>query len=226
MSPINIILMGPPGSGKGTQAGLIATRYSVPIISTGDILRATARSGSALGLELRAIMTSGGLVGDEMMVQMVRDRLSHPDAALGFVLDGFPRTVAQAESLSGLLHDRPVTAVVLQVPDETIEARLDSRRICLKCRAVYHSGTRLGSEAETCARCGVALIKRDDDNPEVVRKRLQTYHQETEPVLSYYGERRALVTIDGSPAPDQVTHAIIAAIDARLASLEVRHRPA
>ncbi|MCC7008836.1 MAG: adenylate kinase [Acidobacteria bacterium] len=215
MPSTNIILMGPPGSGKGTQAVRIAQRYHVPIISTGDILRATARSGSALGLELRAIMASGGLVSDGMMVDLVRERLQRSDATAGFILDGFPRTVGQAGALAEMLGGRPVVAVVLEVPDQDLEARLDSRRICLKCRAVYHSGTRLGSEAETCARCGVALIKRDDDNLEVIRTRLQTYHRDTEPVLAYYAERGALVTIDGSPAPDAVTRAIIRAIDAR-----------
>lgn len=213
-TPTNIILMGPPGSGKGTQAVVIAERYAVPIISTGDILRASARSGSALGLELRAIMASGGLVGDDMMIALVQDRLAQADAARGFILDGFPRTVAQAEALSALLDGYPALAIVLEVPDHDLETRLDSRRICLKCRAVYHSGTRLGSEAETCARCHLPLIKRDDDNIDVIRTRLQTYHRETEPVLAYYAGHGALVRIDGSPAPDEVTRAITDAIDA------------
>jgi len=221
---VNLVLMGPPGSGKGTQAVRLSDRYAIPVISTGDILRATARSGSAAGLGVRSIMARGGLVNDRMIVDLVGRRLAQPDTARGFVLDGFPRTVSQAKALGRMLPGRALRAFALEVPEGELERRLDSRRICLKCRAVYHSGTRLGSEEETCARCGVALIKRDDDNVQTIRARLRTYRKTTEPVLAFYRRRGTLTSIDGTNAPDRVSAAIARVIDA--GTRAARPRPA
>jgi adenylate kinase len=213
MRQINIVLMGPPGSGKGTQASRISNRYGVPIISTGDILRAAAKSGSDMGLTARAIMAAGGLVDDETMVGLVRERLEQPDTSRGFVLDGFPRTTVQAEALDTLLDGRPFLALALSVPEADLERRLDQRRICLNCRAIYDTGTRHGSEEEHCARCGVALIKRDDDNIETIKNRLLTYQKTTEPVIAHYTKRGTLAIIDGTEPPDAVSRAILSRID-------------
>jgi len=214
MRQINIVLMGPPGSGKGTQATRISRRHNVPIISTGDILRAAAKSGSDMGLAARAIMAAGGLMDDATMIGLVRERLAEPDTARGFVLDGFPRTTTQAKALDDLLDGRPFLALALSVPEDELERRLDQRRICLNCRAIYDAGTRHGSEEEHCARCGVALIKRDDDNIETIKNRLATYRNTTAPVIAHYTKRGTLAMIDGTEPPDAVARAIASRIDA------------
>ena len=213
MTQINVVLMGPPGSGKGTQASRIAERHGIPVISTGDILRAAARSGSEVGLSARATMAAGGLVDDATMVELVRERLSQADTAHGFVLDGFPRTTAQAEALDAILGARPFLALVLEVPEAELERRIDRRRICLKCRTIYDAGTRLGSEEEHCAKCGITLIKRDDDNLETVRNRLRTYRKTTAPVIAFYRKHKQLAVIDGTVSPDAVARSIRDHID-------------
>ena len=211
------MLLGPPGSGKGTQAARLCERYRLVAISTGEILRAAVIRGSPLGQRVKATLDSGGLVDDQTMGDLVRERLSQPDAATGVVLDGFPRTLAQARALDEMIDHRPRLAMVLMVPTEALERRLQSRRICLKCRTIYGGGTAYGSEEELCSRCGIPLIRRDDDNTETIRRRLSTYHATVEPLLEFYRSRSALVAVDGTQGPDAVFRAMRRDIDAAMA---------
>ncbi len=214
MGQLNLLLIGPPGSGKGTQAVRICERYSVPMISTGDILRAAVKAGSPLGRRVQAIMAAGGLVGDDLMIDLVRDRLAQPDAAAGFILDGFPRTINQARVLDDMLPGRPLLAIVLVVPAAELERRLDARRVCSQCKTLYTTGTLYGgSEEELCSKCGATLLRRDDDNLETIRARLQTYRDTSDPIIRHYQDRSSMAVIDGSQSPDQVSAAIIQAID-------------
>jgi adenylate kinase len=214
MRPTRILLIGPPGSGKGTQATRIRERYGVPMISTGDILRAAVKAGTALGHRVQKILAEGSLVDDALMIDLVRDRLAEPDAAGGFILDGFPRTLAQAHALDGMLGDQPVKAVVLDVPEAELERRLTSRRICSKCKTLYTSASLYGSEEELCSKCGSILITRDDDNSETIRHRLQTYRDTAAPLIEHYRDRSGLALIDGTRPADEVTAAILRHIDA------------
>ena len=218
---INIVLLGAPGSGKGTQAARLCERYRLAAISTGDMLRAAVISGSPLGRRVRATLDGGGLVDDQTMVDLVRERLRQPDAVSGVVLDGFPRSRAQAESLDALLGGRRSLAVALTVPMDELERRLRTRRVCLKCRTIYSGGTAYGSEEELCSRCGIALIRRDDDNVETIRHRLSTWRATVEPLLEYYRECRRLVTIDGTQGPDVVFRGICGRIDGAVAASAV-----
>jgi adenylate kinase len=213
MAEVNLILIGPPGAGKGTQASRLAARYAIPVISTGDILRAAVRARTPLGDEVQRTMETGGLVSDGTMIDLVRERLADPDTARGCILDGFPRTIVQANALDEMLAGRPVMMIALQVPERELERRLDSRRICVKCRSISHSGTRLGSEEETCARCGVALIKRDDDNIETIRNRLKTYRRMSKPLLSHYERLGELHRIDGTESVDAISEAMFRIVD-------------
>jgi adenylate kinase len=207
------VLIGAPGSGKGTQAARLCERYRLAAISTGEILRVAVMSGSPLGRHVKGIMESGGLVDDDTMVALVRDRLSRPDTVPGFVLDGFPRTIAQARTLDDMLAGRPLGAIALSVPTEELERRLDSRRVCLKCRTIYSGSARYGSEAEVCSRCGLALVRRDDDNLETIRTRLATYRATVQPLLDYYSDRAVLTMVDGTASPDAVTRALVLHLD-------------
>ena len=213
MGQVNLILIGPPGSGKGTQAGRISARYHVPIISTGDILRAAVKGGTPLGFQVQSILSSGGLVDDAMMIALVRERLADPDTMVGFILDGFPRTIAQAEALDGMVTGRVLQVVVLEVPESDLERRLTTRRICSKCKALYTSGSLYGSEEELCSKCGSILITRDDDNIDVVRNRLKTYRETAAPLIAHYRTRGVVVSIDGTKAPDDVTEAIFCQVE-------------
>jgi adenylate kinase len=216
MRPIRILLIGPPGSGKGTQAARIRDRYGVPIISTGDILRAAVKAGTPLGQRVQKILSEGSLVDDALMIDLVRNRLAEPDAAAGFILDGFPRTIAQAHALDQMLGDQPVQAVVLDVGDDELERRLTSRRICSKCKTLYTSASLYGSEEELCSKCGSILITRDDDNIETIRHRLLTYRNTAAPLIEHYRQRSALSVIDGVRPADEVTSAILRQIDAAI----------
>jgi len=221
---LTIVLLGGPGSGKGTQAARLCERYRLAAITTGEILRAAVRRGTPLGQRVKETLDSGGLVDDETMGDLVRDRLSQPDAASGVVLDGFPRTLAQAQALDEMLGHRPRLAIVLMVPTDELERRLQSRRICLKCRTTYGGGTAYGSEEELCSRCGIPLIRRDDDNSDTIRQRLSTYRATVEPLLDYYRGRSTLLTVDGTQRPDVVFRAMVQAVDAAMA--ESRPPPA
>jgi adenylate kinase len=207
------VLLGAPGSGKGTQAARLCERYHLAAISTGEILRAAVLRGSPLGQRVKKTLDAGGLVDDRTMGDLVRERLSQPDAARGVVLDGFPRSLAQAQALDEMLGHRPCFAIVLTVPTDELERRLQSRRICLKCRTTYGGGTAYGSEEELCSRCGIPLIRRDDDNTETIRRRLSTYHATVAPLLDYYRSRSSLGTVDGTQGPDVVFRAMVRHVD-------------
>lgn len=212
---VTLVLIGPPGSGKGTQAAKINQRYGIPVISTGDILRAAVKAGTPMGVAVQTTLSSGGLVGDDMMIGLVRDRLAQPDTKAGFVLDGFPRTIVQADALSEMASCEHLSALVLDVPDRELERRLTSRRICSKCKTLYTSRSLYGSEEELCSKCGAVLITRDDDNIETIRHRLETFERMTAPLIAHYQEHGTLAAIDGTRAPDDVTDAIFKAIDGR-----------
>jgi adenylate kinase len=212
-----LILIGPPGSGKGTQATRICQRYGVPMISTGDILRAAVKAGTPLGQRVQSVLSSGALVDDALMIDLVRERLAQPDTATGFVLDGFPRTIVQARALDAMLGDRSAQAIVLEVPESELERRLTSRRICSKCKTLYTSASLYGSEEELCSKCGSILITRDDDNVETIRHRLLTYRNTAAPLIEHYRERGDLAIIDGLRPPDEVTSAIFKQIDSAVA---------
>ncbi len=212
--PINIVLIGPPGSGKGTQAARICERYGLPWISTGEILRAAVKAHSPLGRKVQSTLASGGLVDDSLMIDLIRGRLAQQDAAAGFVLDGFPRTLDQARALDVMLGDRPLLALLLEVPEQELERRLGARRICSTCKTLYASGTRYGSEEELCSRCGGTLIRRDDDNLDVIRNRLQTYRNTADPLVAHYRALGNLAVVDGTSSSERVTRAMVQNVEA------------
>lgn len=212
-APVNIIFIGPPGSGKGTQAARIAQRYRIPHISTGDILRAAVKAGTPLGVEVAATLAAGGLVPDDVMTDLVRERLRAADVAGGFLLDGFPRTAAQAAALDALLGGAPLIAVLIAVADEAIVGRLGSRRVCESC-AIPQSVTEGSSEhGQSCPYCGGRLVRRPDDAPEVIRRRLATYAALAGPLVDYYRQRPGFGSVDGLQTPQAVTAALVALID-------------
>lgn len=208
MKALALILIGPPGSGKGTQAARISQRYGVPAISTGDILRAAVKAGTPLGAQVQARLSSGALVSDDLMIDLVRERIQQADTACGYILDGFPRTLAQARALDDMTAGTTPSALVLAVPEAELERRLTSRRICSKCKTLYTSRSFYGSEEELCSKCGAVLITRDDDNIATIRHRLETYARMTAPLIDYYKARNELALIDGSLPPDEVTAAV------------------
>lgn len=208
---LRLVFLGPPGAGKGTQAGRLAQRLGVPHVSTGDIFRAAIAAGTPMGELARPYVESGRYVPDEIVVGIVRERLEAPDCAAGFVLDGFPRTVGQAEALDGLLAERgtPLDAVVhLVVADETVVRRLTGRRVCPRCGAIYHVDADAAAAAGRCARCGAALVQRDDDREDVVRRRLAVYREQTRPLVEYYRGRGLLRDVDGEGGVDEVARRI------------------
>lgn len=186
----NIILLGAPGAGKGTQAALIAGEYNVPHISTGDILRRNIKDGTPLGLKAKSYIESGGLVPDEVVIGLVEDRLKQDDCKNGYILDGFPRTIAQAEALDEVA--RIDMAINIDVPFETIVERLGGRRVCV-CGETYHTSTLQGSNV--CKRCGSELFIREDDKPETVKNRLRVYQEQTQPLIDYYRKQDKIVDI-------------------------------
>jgi len=204
--------LGPPGAGKGTQASVLSGLLGVPHISTGDIFRRAIQEGTPLGKKVEAYLKSGGLVPDELTVEIVKERLSQPDCQRGFLLDGFPRTIPQAQALDAWLEARgeKLDAVInLQVSEEELMARLTGRRICPQCGATYHLKYDPPQRDEICDRCGSPLIQREDDRPETVSKRLATYRQQTQPLINYYKERNLLKGVDGNGDIQEVTQSII-----------------
>ena len=207
------MLMGPPGSGKGTQAVRIAARYAVPHISTGDTLRAAVKAGTALGRQVADTLASGGLVSDEVVTGLVRERLAAPDTARGCILDGFPRTASQAEVLDAMLGGATLIVVLLVAADEEIVRRLTARRICDACAITQSFSDDSEPERGACSYCGGNLIRRPDDHPDTVRRRLATYAAFAEPVIEFYRSRAAFGTIDALQSADKVTDALCAHID-------------
>lgn len=195
----NIILLGAPGAGKGTQAAMIAEEFKVPHISTGDILRRNMKEGTPLGLKAKAFVESGGLVPDEVVIGLVEDRLSQDDCKNGYILDGFPRTIAQAEALDKVA--RIDLAINIDVPFETIIDRLGGRRVCV-CGETYHVSM-LGGE-NTCKRCGKELFIRDDDKPETVKNRLRVYSDQTQPLIDYYRSQNKVVDIKANGTKEEI----------------------
>lgn len=203
---MKIIFIGPPGSGKGTQAKRLASRLDVPHISTGDMLREAVAAGTPVGQKAASIMASGALVPDDVMIDIINDRLAKPDASKGFILDGFPRTLVQAEKLDGLVGNGKSNLRVLQllVPDEAIVRRISLRRTCAQCGAIYHLENNPPASDSVCDRCGAEVIARPDDNEEAVRKRLEAFHRQTLPVATYYKSKSILREVDGVGPVDQV----------------------
>ena len=210
---VNVIMLGPPGAGKGTQGERFAMGHRIPRISTGDILRDEIHSGSALGKAARVVMDRGELVSDEVMIGIVRERLERADCARGFILDGFPRTVAQAEALDGILASRPPLVIVdIAVPDEELMRRMLSRLVCKNCGATAEPGSN-AKPGDPCAKCGGPLMQRSDDNEATVRERLRVYTRNTKPLLEYYGKRPTFRSVNGAQNADQVARALGEAVD-------------
>jgi adenylate kinase len=212
---MQLVLVGPPGAGKGTQAQFIAAHLSVPQISTGDIFRANVSQGTPLGKQAKEYMDAGDLVPDEVTVAMVRDRLAEPDAVRGFLLDGFPRTVPQAVELDDMLAEMGTKLdVVLEliVDDDEVVRRLSGRRTCRSCGHIWHVDFDPPSKEGICDNCGGELFQRDDDKPETIRHRLQVYYDQTAPLAGYYGERGILTGVDAMGPVDDVTERAIAAL--------------
>jgi adenylate kinase len=213
---VNVVFLGPPGAGKGTQAKAVSDEAGAPHISTGDILREAVANGTPLGLKARGFMDSGALVPDELVVSMVAERLSRDDCDGGFVLDGFPRTIAQAEALTATLDGagRALDAVVyFRVDDEQVVTRLSGRRICRECGANYHVEFMPAARQGVCDKCEGALYQRDDDRAETVRERLKVYYAQTADLIDYYRGRGLLREVDASRSPSEVTGAVRAALD-------------
>lgn len=208
---MKIIMLGAPGAGKGTQAKLIAEHYNIPHISTGDIFRANIKNNTELGKKAKEYMDKGLLVPDELTCDLVVDRISQEDAANGYILDGFPRTIPQAEVLTEALNKRGEAidyAIDIEVPDEFIIKRMSGRRACVGCGATYHLIYAAPKKENTCDKCGQSLILRDDDKPETVQKRLEVYHDQTQPLIDYYSKAGALREFDGTKDIDEIFSAI------------------
>ena len=208
---MNLILLGAPGAGKGTQAEVISKEFGIPTISTGNMLRAAVKAGTEYGLKAKAAMDAGDLVSDDIVIGILKDRIGEPDAANGFILDGFPRTVPQAEALDnmGVNIDK---VLEIFVPDETIKQRVSGRRVCLDCGATYHVDFKPSKVEGVCDVCGKELVIRKDDKPETVISRLKTYHDQTAPLKGYYESQGKLVTVEGQDELAQTTKLVLEAL--------------
>jgi adenylate kinase len=198
---MDVILLGPPGAGKGTQAKMMTEKWRIPQVSTGDILRAAVREGTQLGLEAKGFMDEGGLVPDSVVIGIIEERIKEPDAADGFILDGFPRTIAQAEALEKILsdNDRKIEHVIsIEVDDEELVTRLTGRRMCKSCGESFHMVFNQPSVENVCDACSGELYQRDDDQEDTIRQRLEVYHEQTSPLIEYYRERGGLREVDGA----------------------------
>lgn len=209
---MKIIMLGAPGAGKGTQAIMIAEKYGIPHISTGDMFRANIKNNTPLGQEAKKYMDAGALVPDELTVKILLDRVAKDDCSKGYVLDGFPRTIPQAEVLENALkelNDSIDFAINVDVPDANIVKRMGGRRACLKCGATYHIEHVPPKKEGICDNCGEALVLRDDDKPETVQKRLDVYHEQTQPLIDFYEKRNVLKSVDGTQDMKDVFNSIV-----------------
>ena len=209
---LKIIMLGAPGAGQGTQAKKIAAKYSIPHISTGDIFRANIKNNTELGQKAKTYMDKGELVPDELVVDLIMDRFKEPDCANGYVLDGFPRTIPQAEALDKALNAQNESvdyAINVEVPDENIINRMSGRRACVGCGATYHIQFNPTKVEGVCDVCGEKLILRDDDKPETVKNRLSVYHEQTQPLIDYYAKKSILAEVDGTKDMEDVFNAIV-----------------
>ena len=209
---MKIIMLGAPGAGKGTQAKKIADKYQIPHISTGDIFRANIKEGTELGKKAKSYMDQGQLVPDELTLELIMDRFQNPDCKNGYVLDGFPRTIPQAEALTEALAKKGETidyAINVEVPDENIINRMGGRRACLACGSTYHIVYAPTKVEGICDRCGEKLVLRDDDKPETVKNRLNVYHNQTQPLIEYYTKQGKLAEVDGTQSMEDVFNASV-----------------
>ncbi len=213
---MKIVMLGAPGAGKGTQAIKIADKYGIPHISTGDIFRANIKGGTELGMKAKSYMDKGELVPDEVTIGMLLDRIGQDDCRNGYVLDGFPRTIPQAESLTKALAEQGEKidfAIDINVPDEAIVKRMSGRRACPKCGATYHIVYAAPKTENVCDKCGSDLIIRSDDKPETVQDRLNVYHKQTEPLISYYKDADVLREVDGTKELEEVFSDVVAVLE-------------
>ena len=208
---MNLILLGAPGAGKGTQAEILCDKLGIVTISTGNILRAAMKNGTEMGQKAKSYVESGKLVPDEVVIGIIKERLAEPDCQNGFILDGVPRTVAQAQAIEemGIQIDKVVD---IEVKDEDIIARLSGRQVCSACGASYHTAHKPPKADGICDRCGGALITRKDDEPETVKDRLAVYHEQTEPLIDFYRERGKLVVVEGQSGIEETTKLLLAAL--------------
>ena len=213
MAAVNVVLIGPPGCGKGTQAVRLAERYGIPHVSTGEILRGAVRAGSELGRQVADTLVKGSLVGDDLMTDLVRERLAQSDTARGFVLDGFPRTAGQSRALDEMMGTALMIVVLIDVPDSEIIRRMGTRRVCDACRLTQSVSDALHPDSEPCPYCGGNLVRRPDDEPETVRHRLATYTAYATPVIEHYRQRPSFAVVDGRQHSDQVAAAMAVHID-------------
>lgn len=212
---MRLVLLGPPGAGKGTQARLLEGKLHVPQIASGDLLRTAVHDQTALGMQAKSFMDKGGLVPDQLVLGMIAERLDRPDAHRGFILDGFPRNVAQAEELGSILNRRNEAldkVVAITLPEEEIVKRISGRRTCRSCGSMYHVVFEPPRHNNTCDKCGAELYQREDDAEHTVRARLRVYETETRPLLDYYGRCGLLAQIDGLARPEQIEHRILCAM--------------
>ncbi len=208
---MNIVMLGPPGSGKGTQTAYIVGEHTIPHIATGDILRAEIKAETDLGKRAKSFTTAGELVPDDLVCEIIRNRIKQPDAAGGFVLDGFPRTLNQALELDAAARIDHV--ILIDVPDDELVSRLAGRRICQKCGATYHVEANPPQQEGVCDTCGTGLVQRKDDNEDTIRKRLTVYHKQTEPLIQYYRDQELLRDIDGTKTIEEIRHTIADTIE-------------
>ena len=208
---MKLILLGAPGAGKGTQAEILSAKLGIPTISTGNILRAAIKEGTEIGLQAKSYMDAGKLVPDSVIIGIVAQRLSQPDCQSGFILDGVPRTLPQAEALDqhGITFDHVLS---IEISDEEIEQRMSGRRVCAQCGAPYHVKSKPPRQEGVCDTCGGALVQRADDKAETVRQRLAVYHAETEPLKGYYQQKGVLVPVDNQPTIETTTQVIVEAL--------------
>lgn len=215
---MRIILLGPPGSGKGTQGNLIEKKYKIPHVSTGDLLRKEVEEGTSLGKEAEAIMRRGKLVSDDVMVKMIWERVSQPEYQKGYVLDGFPRTIVQAQKLEEADPKHDEVAIEIYLSDQTVLERLVSRRVCPRCERIYNLLLQPPEKDEQCDDCAAKLIQREDDRPEVIKDRLKVYHQQTRPLIDHYLKKKVFFKVDGQASIEDIFRKICLILDKKIAN--------